>query len=334
MAKKYVWLKLQKDFFQQKEIKKLRKTTSGGAVYTLIYLKMQLLSLENSGKLYFEGVEDNFIEELALELDETVEDVQMTVLFLEKHKLIEIGEVQDEYILPAVVENIGSETASAGRMRKMRAKEEAKKLSFVTANNKGVTERNNVTPQLHNSDVSLLENVTEENLIKSMDNKAECNNVTPELQVVAKSYIEKEREKEEEKEKEKEKEREEEKSFLSQLSNMEFSEKINLLRKAIMKATGKNQNQVDLVFRVPFYTDNIDNVLLAIKKSKYLRGELADRKPNLNTYTVKAQIDRIVAGAFEDYKPAKAKAETGATIGTLKHKQNTEIDDLLESMGM
>lgn len=330
MAKKYVWLKLQKDFFQQKEIKKLRKTTSGGAVYTLIYLKMQLLSLENSGKLYFEGVEDNFIEELALELDETVEDVQMTVLFLEKHKLIEIGEVQDEYILPAVVENIGSETASAGRMRKMRAKEEVKKLSFVTAKNKGVTECNNVTPQLHNSDVSLLENVTDENLIKSMDNKAECNNVTPELQVVAKSYIEKEREKEEEKDKE----REEEKSFLSQLSNMEFSEKINLLRKAIMKATGKNQNQVDLVFRVPFYTDNIDNVLLAIKKSKYLRGELADRKPNLNTYTVKAQIDRIVAGAFEDYKTAKAKTETGATIGTLKHKQNTEIDDLLESMGM
>ena len=330
MAKKYVWLKLQKDFFQQKEIKKLRKTTSGGAVYTLIYLKMQLLSLENSGKLYFEGVEDNFIEELALELDETVEDVQMTVLFLEKHKLIEIGEVQDEYILPAVVENIGSETASAGRMRKMRAKEEAKKLSFVTANNKGVTERNNVTPQLHNSDTLLLENVTDENLIKSMDNKAECNNVTPELQVVTKSYIEKEREKEEDKDIE----REEEKAFLSQLSGMEFSEKINLLRKAIMKATGKNQNQVDLVLRVSFYTDNIDNVLLAIKKSKYLRGELADRKPNLNTYTVKAQIDRIVAGAFEDYKPAKAKIETGATIGTLKHKQNTEIDDLLESMGM
>lgn len=330
MAKKYVWLKLQKDFFQQKEIKKLRKTTSGGAVYTLIYLKMQLLSLENSGKLYFEGVEDNFIEELALELDETVEDVQMTVLFLEKHKLIEIGEIQDEYILPAVVENIGSETASAGRMRKMRAKEEAKKLSFVTTNNKGVTECNNVTPQLHNSDVSLLENITNENLMKSMDNKAECNNVTPKLQVVAKSYIEKEREKDIDIDIE----REEEKSFLSQLSSMEFSEKINLLRKVIMKATGKNKNQVDLVFRVPFYTDNIDNVLLAIKKSKYLRGELADRKPNLNTYTVKAQIDRIVAGAFEDYKSVKAKTETGATIETLKHKQNAEIDDLLESIGM
>ena len=325
MAKKYVWLKLQKDFFQQKEIKKLRKL-AGGAVYTLIYLKMQLLSLENSGKLYFEGVEDNFIEELALELDETVEDVQMTVLFLEKHKLIEISEVQDEYILPAVVENIGSETASAGRMRKMREKEETKKLSFVTTNNKDVTECNNVTPLLHTSDISLLENVTDENLIKSMGNKVERNNVTSELQVVAKSYIEKEREKEEEKDIE----REEEKSFLSQLSKMEFSEKIKLLRKAIMKATGKNQNQVDLVFRIPFYTDNIDYVLLAIKKSKYLRGELANRKPNLNTYTVKTQIDRIVAGAFEDFK---TKEKATATIDGLRHKGAT-ADDLMKEIGL
>ena len=130
MAKKYVWLKLQKDFFQQKEIKKLRKTTSGGAVYTLIYLKMQLLSLENSGKLYFEGVEDNFIEELALELDETVEDVQMTVLFLEKHKLIEIGEVQDEYILPAVVENIGSENSIGWAYEKNESQRRGEKTFF------------------------------------------------------------------------------------------------------------------------------------------------------------------------------------------------------------
>lgn len=44
MAKKYIWLKLQKDFFKRKEIKKLRKL-AGGAVYTIIYLEMQLLSL-------------------------------------------------------------------------------------------------------------------------------------------------------------------------------------------------------------------------------------------------------------------------------------------------
>ena len=61
MAKKYFWLKLKDNFFKQKSIKKLRKM-AGGDTFTIIYLKMQLLSLTNEGKLYYEGVEDNFVE--------------------------------------------------------------------------------------------------------------------------------------------------------------------------------------------------------------------------------------------------------------------------------
>ena len=99
MAKKYVWLKLKKDLKRQKNIKKLRKMP-GGSDYVLIYLGMQLLSLENEGKLYFEGTEENFAEQMALELDENVDAVKMTIMFLEKHNLIEFGEEQDEYILP------------------------------------------------------------------------------------------------------------------------------------------------------------------------------------------------------------------------------------------
>ena len=72
MAKRYYWLKLPDDFFRQKPIKKLRKI-AGGDTYTVIYLKMLLISLKNDGKLYFDGVEDNFCEELALELDEEEE---------------------------------------------------------------------------------------------------------------------------------------------------------------------------------------------------------------------------------------------------------------------
>ena len=138
MAKKYFWLKLKDNFFKQKSIKKLRKM-AGGDTFTIIYLKMQLLSLTNEGKLYYEGVEDNFVEELALELDENVEDIQMTVLYLQKNNLIEFGELPDEYILPEVVGSIGSETAAASRMRKMREK---KKLSLENKSN-------NVTPKLH-----------------------------------------------------------------------------------------------------------------------------------------------------------------------------------------
>lgn len=51
MAKKYYWLKLRNDWFGDKRIKKLR-SIAGGDTYTIIYLKMQLLSLKNEGKLF------------------------------------------------------------------------------------------------------------------------------------------------------------------------------------------------------------------------------------------------------------------------------------------
>ena len=96
--KKYYWLKLKNDFFNQPRIKKLRRL-AGGDTYTIIYLKMQLLSLENEGVLIFEGIEDDFVEELALTIDEDTENVRFTVIYLMNQGLLE--EVQkDEYALP------------------------------------------------------------------------------------------------------------------------------------------------------------------------------------------------------------------------------------------
>ncbi len=120
MAKRYYWLKLKENFFRQKEIKKLRKI-AGGDTFTIIYLKIQLLSLKDNGKLFFEGVEDTFYEELALEIDEDVNNVELTIAYLMKHGLLE-EVTRDEYILPQTISSIGSESASAERMRKSRAK--------------------------------------------------------------------------------------------------------------------------------------------------------------------------------------------------------------------
>lgn len=127
--KKYYWLKLKADFFGQKEIKKLRKI-AGGDTYTIIYLKMQLLSLTNGGKLFFEGIEDTFVEELALALDETVDNVEVTVAYLIKRGLLLETNIQDEYVLPETVKCIGKESDSAERVRKHRAlkAQEDKKL--------------------------------------------------------------------------------------------------------------------------------------------------------------------------------------------------------------
>lgn len=109
MAEKtYYWLKLEKNFFTSKAMKKLRKI-AGGDAYTIIYLKLQLLSLENEGILYFEGVEDSLIDELALDIDEDVDNVRFTIMFLEKCGLLEINN-DSEMFLTEIPYAIGKET--------------------------------------------------------------------------------------------------------------------------------------------------------------------------------------------------------------------------------
>lgn len=123
MAKRYYWLKLKEDFFEQRVIKKLRKI-AGGDTYTIIYLKLQLLAMKNDGKLVFENVEDDFASEMALELDEDAENVKVTLMYLEKNNLIETIS-DEEYFLPEVLSVTGSETASAIRVREHREKKKA-----------------------------------------------------------------------------------------------------------------------------------------------------------------------------------------------------------------
>lgn len=139
MAKKYYWLKLKEDFFEQRVIKKLRKI-AGGDTYTIIYLKLQLLAMKNDGKLIFENVEEDFASEMALELDEEVENVKVTLMYLEKNNLIETIS-RDEFLLPEVLEVIGSETASAIRVREHRERKKTLQCNNdVTSCNEVVTD--------------------------------------------------------------------------------------------------------------------------------------------------------------------------------------------------
>lgn len=117
--RRYYWLKLKEDFFTDKRIKRLRKI-SGGDTYTIIYLKLLLLSLKDSGKLYYDGVETDFIKELALTIDETEDDVMVTVNYIIAQGLMEIITENDKYFLTEIPSLIGSETASTRRSRKSR----------------------------------------------------------------------------------------------------------------------------------------------------------------------------------------------------------------------
>lgn len=135
--KRYYWLKLMDDFFDSKRIKKLRKM-AGGDTYTIIYLKMQLLSLKKGGYLEYSGLEDEFYKEIALDIDEDEINVQVTIQYLLSCGLLETSD-SIEYKLPFVQDNLGSETASTRRSRKSR--ENAQKALQC---NSGATTCNNL----------------------------------------------------------------------------------------------------------------------------------------------------------------------------------------------
>lgn len=133
MAKRYYWLKLPDEFFRQKTIKKLRKI-AGGDTYIIIYLKMLLVAMKQDGRLYFEGVEATFYDELALDLDEEVENVRVTVMFLIQQDLMQLID-ETEYSLSECAKMTGSESTSAARVRKYRSKEALQCNTDVTGCN-------------------------------------------------------------------------------------------------------------------------------------------------------------------------------------------------------
>lgn len=140
MAKRYYWLKLPEDFFRQKAIKKLRRI-AGGDTYTVIYLKMLLLALKQEGKLFFEGVEDDFCDELALDLDEEPDNVKITIQFLIAQGLMQEC-ADNEYILPECTNLTGSEDPSAARVRAYRSRKALQCNADVTECNVAVTSCN------------------------------------------------------------------------------------------------------------------------------------------------------------------------------------------------
>ncbi|MBZ2385784.1 phage replisome organizer N-terminal domain-containing protein [Anaerococcus murdochii] len=120
--KRYYWLKLKDDFFDSRKMKKLRKV-AGGDTYTIIYLKLQLLSINNEGVIEFEGTDEDIYHQLALDIDEEIDDIKMTLAFCNANDLIEY--VDDDVFLSEVPALIGSETASTRRSRKHRRKQKA-----------------------------------------------------------------------------------------------------------------------------------------------------------------------------------------------------------------
>ncbi|WP_323669185.1 phage replisome organizer N-terminal domain-containing protein [Aliarcobacter butzleri] len=137
--KRFYWLKIGATFFDDLKIQKLRKI-AGGDTFTCIYLKLMILSLKNDGNIYFESIFEDIEDELAIKLNETVENIKATLVFCKSMKMIEIYE--DKSLFFKQVKDItGSETESTVRSRKSRASNEKNKPKALQYNKNATAEK-------------------------------------------------------------------------------------------------------------------------------------------------------------------------------------------------
>ena len=109
--KRFYWLKIGATFFDDLKIQKLRKI-AGGDTFTCIYLKLMILSLKNDGSILFESIFEDIEDELAIKLNETVENIKATLVFCKSMKMIEIYE--DKSLFFKQIKDIVKRSAKLG----------------------------------------------------------------------------------------------------------------------------------------------------------------------------------------------------------------------------
>lgn len=183
--KRYYWLKLKRDFFTSKRMKKLRKI-AGGDTYTIIYLKMMLATMQDDGVIYYEGVEDTLADEIALDLDEDRDNVEVVLQFLKANDLL-VELEDDAFKLIEVDGLVGKEGSAAERMRRLRAKKKVHNIEqqinnkIVNIDDKASHCDADVTQPLRMSDVEI-EKEIEKDIEKEIerDTESDCNRLLAE----------------------------------------------------------------------------------------------------------------------------------------------------------
>lgn len=135
--KRYYWLKLHADFFDDPIIDIMSSLPDGDKVQ-LIYIKLLLKSLKGNGYICLPGLLPSMEEELAKFIGQDVTITKYAINILEKANLLERGAGDWDLCMTKLPEMVGSETAAASRMRNLREKralEAEKSKSFPDAGN-------------------------------------------------------------------------------------------------------------------------------------------------------------------------------------------------------
>jgi len=140
MPKRYYWLKLKEDFFDEDTIEWLEEQENG-LEYSHFYLKLCLKSLRTNGEL-IRSVGNVFIPYDAKKLSEiTKTDIDTVKVAMDIFKKIGLIDILDGGVikLNQLGELVGSETDKAGMMRRKRtADQEGNKLEHIGNNVTGM----------------------------------------------------------------------------------------------------------------------------------------------------------------------------------------------------
>lgn len=129
MNKRYFWIKVQSDFFDSDEMDWIHEQPNG-AEYIYIYLRLCLLAINNGGVIerrigkYIIPYE---VKKLAELVKSSIDSVGIALSLFKRIGLVEETETGALFI-PGFDDMVGSESASARRMRKARAKKNADAL--------------------------------------------------------------------------------------------------------------------------------------------------------------------------------------------------------------
>ncbi len=173
--KKYYYLKLKEDFFDNEEMKVL-ESMKNGVEYQNVYLKMCLLSLKSDGALLFKNMLPYSIEMLSSVLRVNIDTIKTAIEIFEKIGLITITDTETIYMTD-IQTLVGQSSTEAERVKRYRQNLAQKKLEQIEAHSED--ECTNVV-QMYETCTENVQNCTPEIRDKSIEIRDKSLNISSE----------------------------------------------------------------------------------------------------------------------------------------------------------
>lgn len=180
--KRYFWLKLKEDWFSGTTEKYLKSLPAGDSLL-ITYLKIQLMSLKTEGFLKYERLLPSAEEEIAMLIDESVNNVRLLISVLLKTGAIERLDDNSLYLL-SLQSLIGSEGSSTDRVRRFRERQKAlqcndKQLQIGVPETINIEKINETSKPLQcNANVTESQKVENSKMLENLALSEGCYNVT------------------------------------------------------------------------------------------------------------------------------------------------------------